>query len=111
MALEQTITAYRFEDLSFPWAHADQADVSNYGLKMEVLSDYASAAVLISLGVGTGITLDGTPNYSAVIAIPAAVLGALAAGEYVFTISRTQPGAARVLSYGRFVLYPPRVAR
>lgn len=109
MAIEKTITAYRYSDLVIPWEHADQEDVSAASLCFEVMADYDTAP-LISKTVGAGITLDGDLDYAATITVLAAVTGTLAAGSYVYTVSR-RATPADVLSCGPFIMNPPRVGR
>ncbi len=110
MAIETLIDdAFRYEDFAFFWEHADQADVSAYDLCFELMADFDTTP-LVSLTIGAGITLAGTPNYRATIALTAADL-VLASGPYVWTVSRRNVGAARVLSFGAFVINEPRVGR
>ncbi len=106
MAITRPVHVYRYSDLVLPWEHADQADVSAFDLCFEIMTDYDQAP-LISKTVGAGIVVSG---YSATITVLAAVTGTLAAGNYVYTVSR-RATPADVLSDGPLIVNPPRVGR
>lgn len=100
------ITAYQGAtfDLSMNWAIGGTAiNLTGYTAAMQVRPTASASSAVISLTNGNGITLGGTAG-TIDIAISAATMGSVAAGQYVYDLELVQGANVSRLMQGTFLV-------
>lgn len=110
MPITQEMAWYRGEAYSITDTVRNTAGtavaITGWALAFTVRSDFDSDTVLLSKTTGSGITITSGSGGVMTITITAANTLALAAGEYVYDVQRTDSGSEALLTIGTLRVKP-----